>query len=95
MDNKKARLDADRTARPRTRLVAHVPEGVCSGPSHTSGHLSYELRTVEDERASLQAQIEAMFLFGAPTKSAIDNAPCCTVCGKRLPPGETEDHATC
>lgn len=29
---KKARLDADRTAVPRTAIVAHVPEGFCTGP---------------------------------------------------------------
>ena len=35
--NEKARLDADRTAKPLTRIVAHVPDGHCAGGTIVAG----------------------------------------------------------
>ena len=32
MDTKKARLDADKTAKPLTKLVEHIKDGNCVGP---------------------------------------------------------------
>lgn len=39
---KKARLDADKTAKPKTRLVGHVPAGHCVGPSTSTLDLYLE-----------------------------------------------------
>lgn len=36
MKTKKARLDADGTAKPLTRLIKHVPAGAVPGPGRTS-----------------------------------------------------------
>lgn len=54
MKARKARLDADRTAKPRTRLVAHVPEG-----KRIVGHQlveRYELKDVDPNEAEAKGQ---------------------------------------
>jgi len=49
MDTKKARLDADRTAKPLTRLVKHAPIGQCVSPNMASHGDTLEY---EDESGS-------------------------------------------
>jgi len=38
----KARLDADKTAKPKTRIIKHVPVGQCVGPHTHLTDLEYE-----------------------------------------------------
>lgn len=45
----KARLDADRTAKPKTRIVAHVPPGKGAWPHNIE---RYELRDNDDDERS-------------------------------------------
>lgn len=40
----------------------------------------------------LQAQMDKLLLFGAPSREALDNAPCCSTCGARLSVEEIEDN---
>lgn len=39
----------------------------------------------------LQAQFEKLLLFGAHDRASLDNAPCCSSCGRRLSVEEAEE----
>lgn len=42
MKAEKARLDADKTATPKTKLVRQHPAGACIGPQHGATHVDHE-----------------------------------------------------
>ncbi len=47
---KRARLDTEGTAKPLTKIVAHVPGGVRCGPMFSGNVLDYELRDMEPKK---------------------------------------------
>jgi hypothetical protein len=47
VDKVKARLDTDRKATPKTRLIAHVRAGDCVSPFHVAADAIEDIRTGE------------------------------------------------
>ena len=62
-----AHLDADKTAKPLTRLIGHARAGDCVGPGTVSADALED--TVTGERRSLSAEAEDMLAYAERSKA--------------------------